>query len=516
MLFVEDISQKIEEINSIYDLIAYCYCYLMDNIGNPIIFLGEYIDKNETLKRNNPNLERLDKFSMQIKYIMKQDSFTVFSSVSNFQRILDLIKTTEASLVEYGDKTLNYATIPYYMLQGLDLYFEDCDYETYKISPLNDYNKDGCFIYVNKNLSLMDDIIKNKTYPSIVHTNDIRFGFNHIIIMLKEELPKGYGIPKLITLSKQDEFINRIVENKKIKIAVIPVMRDKWFEFNIVGGSSFIVQYTDEEMIKVQEKVIALLKWAIESGANIIIFPEYTCKEEIQKEICKKLSEMAESYPEKMEELLFVISGSGWTSDSNNVSCLYSYDGYLLGRVYKYSAFDKNIKETKYMERLRNPGKEITLIKIPGIGICQTEICRNVSENKFSHKLAQVFNTQFLLIPAWSNSVNIAFKTPLNSIIAANHRTCAVVCNCCAAFEDEKDFKNKIGIIAVPQKNVSVVEGCFTYIERTKEVCDACCEYGCMFEVCFDFNGTHEKDIEVICEFRKRLEMQSGCVYNNG
>ena len=112
--------------------------------------------------------------------------------------------------------------------------------------------------------------------------------------------------------------------------------------------------------------------------------------------------------------------------------------------------------------------------------------------------------------------MNIAFKTPLNSIIAANHRTCAVVCNCCAAFEDEKDFKNKIGIIAVPQKNVSVVEGCFTYIERTKEVCDACCEYGCMFEVCFDFNGTHEKDIEVICEFRKRLEMQSGCVYNNG
>lgn len=134
--------------------------------------MGEYIDNNETHERNNFSLKRLYKFTMQIKYIMEQDSFTVFSSVSNFQRILDLIKTTEASLVEYGDKTSNYATILYFILWGLDLYFEDCDYETYKISPLNDYNKDSCFIYINKSLSLMDDIIKNKTYPSIVHTND--------------------------------------------------------------------------------------------------------------------------------------------------------------------------------------------------------------------------------------------------------------------------------------------------------------------------------------------------------
>lgn len=36
----------------------------------------------------------------------------------------------------------------------------------------------------------------------------------------------------------------------------------------------------------------------------------------------------------KKEELLFVISGSNWTSESNNVSCLYSYDGNLLGTIW--------------------------------------------------------------------------------------------------------------------------------------------------------------------------------------
>lgn len=185
--------------------------------------------------------------------------------------------------------------------------------------------------------------------------------------MLKEELPKGYGIPKLVTLSKQDEIINRIVKNKKIKIAVMPVMRDKWFEFSIVGGSSFIVKYDDEKMIEVREKIIALLKCGIECKANIIIFPEYVCNEEIQKEICKELSEVAERHPERVEELLFVISGSSWTSDSNNVSCLYSYDGSLLGKMYQYSAFDNIINGTKYKERLKNPGKEITMVEF-GVG----------------------------------------------------------------------------------------------------------------------------------------------------
>lgn len=98
MLFVEDISQKVDKINSIYDLIAYCYCYLVNNIENPIIFLGEYIDKNENIELNNSNLEILEKFSMQIKFIMGQDPFTVFSSTSNFHRILDLIKVTETAL----------------------------------------------------------------------------------------------------------------------------------------------------------------------------------------------------------------------------------------------------------------------------------------------------------------------------------------------------------------------------------------------------------------------------------
>lgn len=62
------------------------------------------------------------------------------------------------------------------------------------------------------------------------------------------------------------------------------------------------------------------------------------------------------------------------------------------------------------MGNLQNSGKEITLIQISGLGVFQTEICRNVSESEFSLKLAKVFDSQFLLISAWSPSINRGFK----------------------------------------------------------------------------------------------------------
>lgn len=210
------------------------------------------------------------------------------------------------------------------------------------------------------------------------------------------------------------------------------------------------------------------------------------------------------SEPEKLNELMFVVAGSGWTEDSNNVSCIYGDDGFPLGKVYKYSAYDNIKGGVKYFEKLQDPGKEITLLKIPGIGIFQTEICRNVSENEFCSKLAKVFGAQFLLITAWSSSVNIGFKKQVDSIVSSNHRTCTAMSNCCAAFSDCEKFRTEIGFVAAPQKNGSVVEASFEYIIREKEQCDISCSKGCIFEVSFDFNGKDKKDVALESNFRKK------------
>lgn len=504
MSFSEELVKDLKNINSKYDLIAYCYQYLREKVRNQIIFLGQYVEINNDEQKDNPNFQMLSQFAINIKNFFEQKNSNEFSAETSVNKMLELIISVEDSLKDFGDISLNYASIPFFLLKGLDLYFQDCSYETYNTAPLNNYRKDICLIYIYSNSSIMDEIINEKNYAEKIHKNEIRSYFKHIIILETCELPRDYGIPKLITLLKNQENFNKIIETKKVKIVLIPTMCEKWFDFNITQGALFEIKYDDQALEIVKDRIIALLDWAIECKANIIVFPEYICSEEIQTIISEKLSQLSEAESEKINDLLFVVAGSGWTKDSNNVSCIYDEEGFLLGKVYKYSAYDNYKNGIKYMEGLKNPGKEITLVKVPGVGIFQIEICRNVSENEFCFKLAEVFDTQFLLIPAWSSSVNIAFKKQIDSIVSKNHRTCAVVSNCCAAFSESQGFRKHIGIFAAPQKNETIIEAKSDYVIREEQQCNASCEKGCIFEINFDFKGDEENDVGMECYFRKK------------
>ena len=496
MKFSELVLDHCHEIKSKYDLAAYCYCYIRSVISNQNIFLGDYIKINQDAEQINPNYEMLNNFAMKIKSILEQNPFQVFSTAAWPDETASLILSAENSLQDFGNRCMNLATVPFYILKGIDLYFKDCDYKTFKTAPLNNCCKDFCLVYVNTNSSWMEKISMEKNYPDIIHTNEIRNYFQHIIILEMCELPDGYGKPGLITLHKERKNMEKIIESGRMKVALIPAMQNRWFEFAVKRGASFEIVYDHMNIKNVTERLIALLKQAIACEVNMIVFPEYICNEEIQLEIQKTLARMSMEEPENLEELLLVVAGSGWTNDSDNVSCLYSYDGYLLGKVYKYSAYNNVIDGKEYVERLMNPGKEITLVEIPGAGIIQTEICRNVSENEFCLKLARVFGTHFLLIAAWSTSVNIGFKKQMDSIISANHNTCFAMSNCCAAFCDNKKFRSEISIVSAPQKNGSLIEGNYEYIRRDEQMC-RCCENGCIFLSCFDFNGEEQKDVKI-------------------
>lgn len=492
MLFTEDIKKNTAHIKTGYDLIAYCYFYINKATENQSVFLGEYIEVNAKAQAVNPNLSILYQLSIEIKYFFKTTGLTIFTD--SFQDLLTVISSTEKELVPYGDDSLNAATIPFFILNGLNLFFQDCMYETFNSAPLNEYWKDFCLVYINGNAALMDKVITRREYPKTIPENGIRQCFSRIIIMETREIPDNFGIPQMVTLNKENEQIRRIVESNKIKIVLIPTRMDACLDFSPDRGAAFSVKYDEKKLEALKERVLTLLNWAIERKANIIVFPEYICKEEIQYEIGSALAERNEREPEKLENLLFVVAGSSWTKDSNNVSCLYSYDGYLLGKVYKHSAYDKAIEGERYIESLRNPGKEITLVKIPEIGISQIAICRDLSEDNYSARLAQTFRSQFLLAPAWSSSLNIGFQTQMDGIISKNHKTCALTSNCCSALKDDR---KEVNIIAAPQKKKSIVKGHFKYAGRKK--CHICGKNGCIFEVCYDFNGTRRQDVGISC-----------------
>lgn len=502
MSFSERLINDIDDINTKSDLIACCYSYLMSTVKNEITFLGDYIEVNDNGSENNPNFNILSKFAMDIKKFFGQNFIGKLVDETCKNELIDLVTASEESLTPRGNTSLNEATIAFFILKGLDMYFEDCIYETSEPQPLNNYCKDF-HIYINCGLSIMDSIIYEKNYANKIRKNEIRSYLKHIIILETSDVPRNYGIPKLITLQKNKTSLKKILNTKKIKIVLIPTLCEKWFEFTLRSGCSFEVEYDIQKLDAIVDRVISLLKYAIECKANIIVFPEYICSEDVHERISKKLLELSAVEPESLRDLLFVVAGSTWTENSNNVSYIYDEGGELLGKVYKYSAYNNIKNGVRYVERLNDPGKEITLIKVPGIGIFQIEICRNVSENEFCMKLTKAFDTQFLLIPAWSSSVNNGFKKQIDAIISSNHKTCAVLSNSCAAFSDCKEFRGQIGIVAAPQKNNTIVEMNSEDIIRDSQQCNNYCENGCIFEVDFDFNGNNEKDVIIKSEFKK-------------
>lgn len=59
MQFTEELQKNIEQLVSVYDLAAFCYDYLVDNIRDQAQFLGKYIMCNEDAGCSNPNIQAL-------------------------------------------------------------------------------------------------------------------------------------------------------------------------------------------------------------------------------------------------------------------------------------------------------------------------------------------------------------------------------------------------------------------------------------------------------------------------
>lgn len=330
------------------------------------------------------------------------------------------------------------------------------------------------------------EVAESANFGSVITPNEIRNEIDTFIFLEKRDIKGTYAVPDMVTLNKNRKYLDNILRKHIIKIAVIPFSCTRMLEFPVTIGAAFGVEYTEWHKQHAKERALELLCEAIEKGANIVVFPEFICSPEIQDAISQKLSAMYDSSAERLNDLLLVVAGSGWTQDSNNVSKIYSYNGIHLGDQYKYSSFIRKNGKQSMVEGLSNPGGATTIIKIPGIGNIQVGICRDISESTFANQLARLFSPVFLLIPAWSGSVERGFKTQLRTIVSENHTTIGVLCNCCEAF-GKKSFRKNIGIIVTPYKNKTIVDGKETYIGRNEEICAECLERGCIFMCNFNF-----------------------------
>lgn len=486
----EAIQQNIKSLSSVYDLAAVCYDYLLVQLDSQTEFITEYLGFSDDASKTNPNQKRLLRFSDDIKTLLFQEGYW---NDRVLKKILLWVTDLEKTLKPFGKEIYNEATIAYFLLLGIDLYAE-CQSELNQNAPLNQSYQNASFIYRRQKKSILSAAAEKNEFRKKIKSVEIRNNISSLVILERTELKKGMAPPKMVTLfiDKADFTRNLITLDQTLVIATTPFAKEEICTFPRTTGDGFRVEYYDSYENTGLKRAIEILDLAIKHEANIVIFPEYACSPDVQEGIGAHLRETYCRDPHSVKELLLVITGSGWTQDDNNVAAVYSYSGKLLGKQYKNAPFDKEVTDPKtgklaerWIEALRNPGKESVVVELPNIGSVMIAICRDISNWDYSEKMARIFQTNFMMAPAWSPSIHHAFINQLKSLTEANINTCSIVCNCCAAQSESALEK---ALLVTPYKKETIVEGKSSLIKRRiscEKKCETC--VGCIFCLTLSF-----------------------------
>ena len=173
------------------------------------------------------------------------------------------------------------------------------------------------------------------------------------------------------------------------------------------GGRSYAVGYADDYDSLYDKLVAPALSEAIESGCQIVMFPEYVIKPSFLSKIKAQLQGVS-----NRNKLSLIVAGSGWVNGDNNICVLLRSNGTPIGQYYKYSPYCDS--ENKYVEHLSTPGKECMLADIEGLGRVLPSLCKDyVSDDGYTISLANALNPQVICAPAYSGSIARGFDYPL-------------------------------------------------------------------------------------------------------
>ncbi len=492
MQFIGELQKNVRKLDSVYDLAAFCYDYLIGCVRNQAQFLGKYIMCNESAESGNPNLQKLWQFSCEIEQILQKREEEGWS----FSRCLEELQQCagKITLKKYGSALFNDAAIPFFILLSIDRYVLGKKGRLSKREPLNEGYCEKSYLYLRIEKNMMDEAADANDFSDVILGATIRNQMKHLIFLEKKDWPDDKMAPPQIRqlwILEEDGERRRILAEKKLNIAVIPFGNEDMLRFPVDEGALFHVEYTKWHQRNAIPRAIKLLDEAIDQKANIILFPEFVCSRETQEAMGEHLRKVHESHPDRVSSLLFVVAGSGWTKDNDNVCKIFSYSGQFIGNQYKICQFcDWRHEGKAMMENLRHPGKETTMIAIDGLGKVLIGICRDISNREYTRDLARFFAPQLLLVPAWSKSVQNGFRQQFMEITAENHVSCSVLCNCCEALckREKAGDCDCAGIACAPYKEKTVVIGKVQEIQR-KCRCrrTKCRKGGCVIMIHMDF-----------------------------
>lgn len=498
MKISEELDKHKAKIKSLYDFVACCYCHLCNVLKSKKCdqgtFISEYIEKG-TGGANNPNLNFLLQFENNLRSIIEYSwgKVTEFGECLWIAEAIEEIEKAEKELIYFKghSKVLSRETLTYFVLKVLDekakFLLTDNQQDRSNKKSLNNFWDSRVRIYYKPRFCFWEETKINLKFPvGRIRQKNIAHSFEVLQIVDKE----SYGMLwdseiNLYEFSLGKKWDEGNIRKKKLRIAIIPFTSKEDFSFSTTVGSAFSVNYAADYSEKQGNKILELIELAIEVNCNIILFPEYVCSPDVQEKI-KHYLEQNDS-----GKLLFLVAGSGWTVDNNNVLSVFAYNGESLGNQYKHSGFDGKIKDHDFFEKLHDPGKTITILDVQKFGRVAFAICRDVcdeSVNCFADAIVDCFEPDFFFVPAWSNSVDRGFLQKFENYAART--VTSVLCDCCAA---RSQFQGEVtvGLVTFPMKDKMFSK---SVSHKTEDVvrpsnCGADCEISdCIYlaDLCYD------------------------------
>lgn len=523
MAFRTDFLDALQQADDEYDMIAICYQELLFYIDDyDMSFISAQVQARSTedvLKTGVAELRKSILLSLQQKEC--NGDTTITHTCSGLIGKLQKINPSDNDLPIYIFRIIH--ILDGYVKRNLtDL--DEYPSLKYVSGPLNCGDSlEQCLVYLKSPNSLMRESRKEFRRPL---TSDRIGSLMSSILLIKRDklLTKGQEPPRIIHITLPEELKKVLLMNKVIKIFSIPYIGFRTIQFHVLGNPEpcksddeingpFYVEYPSEEEGSDVNRILALLKLAVQNGAHIIIFPEFIMNEKMKDALRECLCAMCSA---DRNNLLLVLAGTCFHKEGektfHNILHLFDACGNEIGCCYKFSPFrighaadaEKDASEQfeffQCCETLSVPGKECTLIDIDGVGRILPLICRDVTDGIRLHLLSDAFDPDMILISAWSRSVS-TFCNRLEEQ-ANTHLIGSLLCNCCNAVPDKNGNSVRTGLLCLPHKSDSgAMDATFHFIERPSNCASTCRSHGgCVVPIVIDFSQTQPTGhVEACC-----------------
>jgi len=531
LILQESFLSALCRIDDEYEMIAICYSELLAYVpdhDNNFIAKVDHLDGDPEFKTCAPAFERLRQTVVEKARQANLSADTAGTGFPAFcQEVADMLRQ-----FELPDGVSEKSCAPvciFYVLEALDCYIEGNLRQSQQrysdrrgCGPLNrDTSREKCLVYLTEQTSFLSQAYSNNAagFRRPLHPTRVGEMFQMVLLFETAALRQP---PSIRPLRVDPE--HPVRKNKRFLIASIPFIGFDTFRFHEVSreepcgpgqtpDGNFYVEYSGEEEQAHKQKLLDLLKSAVEQGANIILFPEFIMSPAMEDALQNHLRSMDDA---SQKQLLAVFAGTGYHWDGktgNNILQIFDGGGVRIGCCYKRSSFLKRQAETfhgaalsagkdkapdgyaprRYLEcceMLSDPGKECRLLDIDGIGRVMPAICRDVVDGGDTAVLAEQFLPSLLAVPAWSPSVH-AFQTRFTGLAETIH-TASLLCNCCNAVKDRKTSdsgETVTGLFCMPKKTDGYMQAESLLIRRPAGCAETCGDRGgCVVMLEVDFS----------------------------